>query len=370
VHVLILNWRDIRSPRAGGAEVLTHEVAGGLAAIGASVTLFTSRPDGLAEREEIDGVQVVRRGSELTTRLHAPSFARAKCWDVVVEEINTLPYFAPIWNRGRTLLFMPQLAREVWWYEAPGPTAAIGYTIEPAYLALYRKTEAITISRSTATDLRSIGLQAPVHVLPMATGEPALGVLEAKAPRPDLIVVGRLVPSKRVDHALAALAELQMTHPDATLTIVGDGPQRSRLEEVARRLGIDAAVVFVGTVSQEQKSNLYRGASILVGCAVREGWGLTVTEAARLGTPAVAYDVPGFRDSIVPGRTGLLTDPQPEALAAAVSSLVDDPARYASLRRSAWEQTRGSTWRSTRNAFAEIVFRSPPAQLSGVRSNS
>ncbi len=110
MKLLILNWRDLRSPRAGGAELLTHEIAKRLVVRGHEVTWFTSRPDGLAAEEEIDGVRIVRRGSELTTRLHAPSFARRGTFDVVVEQINTLPYFAPLWSRAPTRR-APQSAR-------------------------------------------------------------------------------------------------------------------------------------------------------------------------------------------------------------------------------------------------------------------
>src|SRR3954453_20975044 len=102
MNVLFLNWRDVRSPRAGGAELLTHEVARRLVDRGARVRLFTSRPDGLPARETIDGVEIVRRGSELTTRLFAPRAASGDAWDVVVEEINTLPYLSHLWSRSRS----------------------------------------------------------------------------------------------------------------------------------------------------------------------------------------------------------------------------------------------------------------------------
>ena len=100
MKILILNWRDIRSPRAGGAELLTHEIAAAWSQRGDQVTLFTSRGAGAPAREEIDGVHVVRRGSELTTRFFAPRSLGRQSWDVIVEEINTLPYFSPLWSRA------------------------------------------------------------------------------------------------------------------------------------------------------------------------------------------------------------------------------------------------------------------------------
>jgi glycosyltransferase involved in cell wall biosynthesis len=367
VRILILNWRDLRSPRAGGAEVLTHEVATRLVARGDEVVWFTSRPNGAPAREEVDGVSIVRRGSELTTRLFAPAFARRSYWDVVVEEINTLPYLTPLWARTRPLLFIPQLAREVWWHEAPLPLAAVGYLSEPLYLSVYRRTEAVTISRSTLGDLRRLGNRAPIHVIPMASSAPALPALPEKEPRGRLLIIGRLVPSKRVDHAIRALAELRRTHGSATLAIVGDGPERGSLERLAAELGVREAVEFAGRVSEEGKLALLQDADLVVACSIREGWGLTVTEAARLGTPSVGYRIHGLRDSVVDGRTGLLTESAPAALAAGVLRLLDDHALYTRLRHHAWQHAAELSWDRTASAFATVLdlhARAPAAQPS------
>ena len=359
MNILILNWRDIRSPRAGGAEVLTHEIASRLVERGDQVTLFTSREAGAAAEDVIDGVRVVRRGSEVTTRLFAPRFARSQSWDVVVEEINTLPYFSQLWSRARTLLFIPQLAREVWWHEAPRPLAAVGYASERMLLASYRNTEVVTISASTVADLREIGLRAPIHVIPMASSTPALSAVPKKVPSGHLIIVGRLVSSKRVDDSIRALSQLRRDLPIARLTIVGDGPQRASLEALARELEVDDSIEFAGKVPEDEKARLLQDADVLVACGVREGWGLTVTEAARVGTPSVCYRVPGLRDSVVDGRTGLLTDANPTALASGVRFLLEDPDRYQRFRVNAWKHNAELSWERTASAFAHVLSRRP-----------
>ena len=355
MRVLLLNWRDIRSPRAGGAEVLTHEIAKRLATRH-EVTWFTSRSDGQLPEEEIDGVRVVRRGSELTTRFFAPRFARKASWDVIVEEINTLPYFAHAWGAAPSVLFIPQLAREVWWYEAPKPVAWAGWAAEPLYLAAYRGVRGITISNSTCADLRRLGLRASIDVLPIGVSTPALPQLTVKEPGSSLVSVGRLVPSKRFDHAIRALADLRKSDSSAQLTIIGEGRERTSLERLAERLGLADAVRLTGRVSEDEKVEMLREAGLLVACAVREGWGLTTTEAARLGTPAVSYDVPGLRDSVIDGQTGVLTEPTPEALAAGVRRLLDDPARYAALRKAAWERWRHVSWDLTAESFERSLL--------------
>jgi len=355
MRILVLNWRDVRSPRAGGAEVVTHEVAKRLVAAGHEVTQFVARPDGFASVEDVEGVMVVRRGSELTTRLAAPRFARSGTWDVVVEEVNTLPYFAPLWSRAPVVLFMHQLAREVWFYESPKPLALLGYAAEPVYLQAYRGCAKVTVSASTRDDLLGLGLGGPVHVIPEAVSTPVLDRLTAKRPAPRLAWVGRLVPSKRPDHAVRALAALRELLPDATLTLVGDGPERSRVERLAAELGVIGALTLTGRIDEDEKLAILRDAGLLIATSAREGWGLTVTEACRLGTPAVAYDVAGLRDSIVDGRTGVLTSQSPEALAAGVHALVTDELRYTRLREGAWRLARELTWDRTAHAFERVL---------------
>lgn len=333
---------------------MTHEIARRLAAHN-EVTWLTSRPGSLPPEEERDGVRIVRRGSELTTRLAAPGFVRSEKWDVIVEEINTLPYFAHLWARSPTVLFIPQLAREVWWYEAPRTIAPIGYVIEPLYLAAYRRQDVITISRSTRDDLWSLGLRGPIHVVPMGASNPPLSDLPPKRPTGRLVAIGRLVGSKRFDHAIYALERVRAVLPNAVLTVIGDGPARTTLLQTADRLGLGTAVHLPGLVSETEKKKILEGADLLLACSVREGWGLTPTEAARLGTPAVAYDVPGLRDSIVNERTGLLTEPRPASLAEAIIRVLTDEALYGSLREQAWISSRELSWDRTASAFERAL---------------
>jgi glycosyltransferase involved in cell wall biosynthesis len=355
MRILILNWRDPRSPRGGGAELLTHEVAQRLVVRGHEVTWFSSRPDGLPAEETVDGVRIVRRGSELTTRWFAPAFARRLQPDLIVDEVNTIPYFAPQWSRVPVLFWINQLAREVWWHEAPKPLAALGYASEPLYLQAYRSTPTVTISESTRDDLLRLGSHARIDVMPMAVNTEPLAELPSKRLEGHLLAIGRLAPSKRYDHAIRALAELRRTHPAATLTIIGDGPERERLESLARELGIADAVALTGRVDEAEKTRLLTDSDVLVGTSAREGWGLTVTEAAVRGTPAVVYDVPGFRDSVVDGRTGLLAGETPRSLVHAIRPILDDRVLYDRLRAGARRQARMLDWDRTADAFEAAV---------------
>ena len=361
MKLLLLNWRDIRNPRAGGAETLTHEVARRFVQRGHQVTWLTSRSPGLKSEEWLDGVRILRRGSELTTRLYAPRVGRNGDYDLVVEEVNTLPYFSPAWSRAPTLLHINQLAREVWWYEAAKPVAALGYVSEPLYLQAYRRVPTVTISESTLHDLQRLGLKGRIDVIPMAVNVEPVDELLPKRLEGHLIAVGRLAPSKRYDHAIDALAILRRMFSAATLTIVGDGSERGALERHALAAGVADAVRFAGAVDEQEKVRLLTEADVLVGCSAREGWGLTVTEAAIRGTVSVVYDIPGFRDSVVHERTGILTESTPSALAAGIASVVATSDVYERLRSSALASARELSWEKTVDAFefAAEAARSP-----------
>lgn len=355
MRILLLNWRDIRSARGGGAERVTHDVARGLVELGHAVSWLSSRTDDLPPTEVIDGVRIIRRGSELTTRFFAPRTARQVEPDVVLEEINTLPYLSPLWSKAPVLLYMNQLARDVWWYEAPFAVAAVGYVAEPLYLQVYRRCDAVTISVSSRDDLRQVGIGGTISIAPMVADVERVAVLGQKPRTGALVAVGRLTPSKRYDHAIAALARLRLRYPSATLTLIGDGRSRQSLERAAEAAGVARAVRFAGRVSEAEKSLILTASDVLVGTSVREGWGLTVTEAAARGTPSVVYDIPGFRDSVVDGRTGLLVPANSESLAYGVSRLLDDPELYDRLRTEAWYDSESPTHRGTIDTFEQAL---------------
>ena len=296
MRLLILNWRCPTNPRAGGAELLTLRIAERLVRWGHQVTWFASTYPGAPAQDEIKGVRIMRAGGQATVHLHACAWYRrhgAGQFDAVADEINTIPFYAHRYARCCTVAFVMQLAREVWWYEAPLLLALLGYALEPLYLRPYRQSPIVTISQSSADSLRALGLRGPVTVIPMATdfeAEPVLPPLADKEPQRTLVSLGRVVPSKRVSHAIRALAQVRVSGPPVGLWVIGPVTSRyqRQLEGLAADLGVGGRVRFWGRVTETQKRHLLRRAHLLVACSVREGWGLMVTEAGSVGTPAVA----------------------------------------------------------------------------------
>jgi glycosyltransferase involved in cell wall biosynthesis len=358
----MLSWRYLDHPAAGGAEMVTHEVLRRLAAYGHAVTCFTAAYPGAAAEGELDGVRVLRRGGQPTVHLHAWRWLRARRdeFDRVVDQVNTIPFLTPLYvARDRRRLLIMQLAREYWFRETRGAfraVAPLGYLAEPWYLRTYRSTPVITISRSSADDLMRLGVgRAGITIIPMALPTEPLASLEPKSGPWRVIVLGRLTQAKFVEEALDAFDRLRRAVPEARLDIVGEGDPayRRRLESHVARDGI-SAITFHGRVDAARKDALLQRAHVHLFCSHREGWGLTVTEAAAMGTPSIGYDVPGVRDSVASERL-LAPVGDTAALAARMLELHRDRPLYDRLRREAWERTRALSYNATTEAFAAAL---------------
>lgn len=331
MKLLFLSWRDPRNPRAGGAELYTHEVARRLVARGDTVEWFVANFDGASPQEDLDGVRIVRSGKQWS--VHAQAYRhyhrmRQMDFDAVIDEVNTIPFFTPLWARIPSLLLIYQLAREVWWRESVFPINAVGYAVEPAYLRLYRRTPSLTISASTESDLRHLGFTAPITVLPIGL-EPMTVPTVAKDSVTTFVFVGRMAPSKRVHDIVEAFA-IYRKNAAGRLWLIGDGDDgyvRS-LHTRVRAAGLEPDVEFLGRLSTDEKHERMARAHVLLMASVREGWGLSIAEANACGTPAIAYDVHGLRDAVRDGETGLLVPATPARMASAMSELASHSDMY------------------------------------------
>lgn len=360
----MLNWRYVDHPQAGGAEIVTHEVLRRLAGHGHAVTCFTAAHDGAPATSEIDGVRIVRQGRQWSVHVRAWRWLRVRLdeFDRIVDQTNTIPFLTPLYARRHDpTLFIHQLAREYWFRESPGLfklVAPLGYLAEPVYLRVYRRSPVITVSPSSAADLERLGIGGRgLTIMPQALPFPADAAPAVKAEgAPRIVAIGRLTPAKFVEEAIRAFALLRRRHePEATMVVAGSGDPayRRELEALAEREA-PGAVRFAGRVDEADKLDLLRDAHLHVFASHREGWGLTVTEAAAVGTPSVGYDAPGVRDSIGdPASLAPIGDV--EALSERMASILADPARYETVRRAAWEDARTRTYERTAAVIADAL---------------
>jgi len=361
MRILILNWRDPKNPRAGGAETFTFEVARRLVEAGDEVEWFSAAFPGAAAEEEVEGIRLVRQGRQWTVHWKAFGHYRnshSKRFDILIDEVNTMPFFTPLWSDIPKRMLVFQLAREVWWYESPFPLNALGYAAEPQYLKVYRKTPVLTISKSTENDLRHLGFSGPITVLPIGI-EPSREDAERKLSVPTFLFVGRLVPSKQVPDILRAFSLFHQEIGDGQLWLIGDGNESyvRQLKRQAVDLGVADKVEFCGRVSADEKAQRMSAAHMLLMSSVREGWGLATSEAAAFGTPSVVYDAPGLRDAVKDWETGRVVPPLPAELAKAMVQLWNDQPLYRRIAAAAKESVRRLSFDATASLFREALAR-------------
>ena len=344
LRLLILNWRDPMNPRAGGAETFTHEVARRLVASGDTVDWFSAGFPGAATEEELDGVRIFRKGRQWT--VHWRAFRRYRghlrgLYDAVIDEVNTIPFFTPLWAQIPYFMLIHQLAREVWWYESPLPLSAMGYLAEPLYLQCYRRAPIFTVSASTKRDLRRFGLKGRITIIPEGLQQISQPKVD-KPSIPSFLYVGRMSPSKRIGDIVQAFAKFRALLGVGQLWLVGQGsvPYTRELHALVDRLGLTKHVQFCGWLPSAEKQQRMALAHMLLMTSAREGWGLVVIEGNACGTPSVVYDVPGLRDAVRHEQTGLIVRPSPSELTKGMLRLWTDKAMYLRLSFEArrWSQ--------------------------------
>jgi glycosyltransferase involved in cell wall biosynthesis len=340
VHVLLVNWQDRENPQAGGAELHLHEIFGRVAAMGHRITLLCGGWNGGTALAELDGMTVHRLGTRYTfpflARRWFDRHRQALGIDLLVEDINKVPLFTPRWGAPAVMALVPHLFGTTVFREAPWPLAAAVWLSERPLGAVYRDVPFEAISVSTADDLvaRGIPRERIEVIYPGIDTARFTPAPEQRDPEPLFVYLGRLKRYKGVDVVLRAFAELR--HPTARLLIAGTGDHRPALERLAASLDLGERARFLGFITEEEKLALLRRAWSLLFASPKEGWGITNLEAAACGTPVIASDSPGLRESVRDGETGFLVPHgDVRAMAARMRELAGAPARLATFAASA-----------------------------------
>ena len=338
---------------------------GRLASRGHEIHLLCSGWEGAEARDLLDGIQVHRVARRYTFSLHARRYFRTHLaplgFDVVVEDLNKVPVFTPSWSRVPVVVLVHHLFGSTAFKSAPIPLAAATWLLERPIPRRYRGVPMVAVSESTRDDLAARGLDADlIDVVPNGVDitrycpDPEV----SRFPTPTVLYLGRLQRYKGVDVLLRAAARLREASTPVRVLIGGRGDDLERLGSLSAELGLTEQVEFLGFVSEERKLELFRRAWIHALPSAKEGWGIAVIEAGACGTPSVASDVPGLRESVRHGDTGLLV-PHGDvgALAGAVHRLCADETLRDELGRAAMEYARRFTWDGAANRIEEILRR-------------
>lgn len=326
MKILVLNWQDQLNPQAGGAEIHFREIFRRVAAAGHRVDLLCSGFDAAPRHVVLDGIAVHRVGNRhsypfVVHRYYSEKLA-AENYDVVIEDLNKVPLFTPLWRIPRVVALVHHLFGATAFREALPPLAAGVWLSEKPLGIVYRNTPFEAVSESTADDLVARGIpRANIRVIYNGVDTATLTPGETeRAERPLFVYLGRLKRYKRVDLVIRAFA--QLGDPGATLEIAGTGDYRASLERLAQSLDLTSRVKFLGFIPEEEKVHLLRRAWATVLASPKEGWGISNLESAACGTPVVASNSPGIRESVVDGKTGFLVPrSDPHSMASAMRTL-------------------------------------------------
>jgi glycosyltransferase involved in cell wall biosynthesis len=354
VRILVLNWHDHENPQAGGAEIHLREIFSRIVARGHTVDLLCSSWENAPERVNLDGIDVHRVGSRQTYPFLARGYYANKLaannYDVLIEDLNKVPLYTPLWGAPKLLALVHHLFGSTVFREAPLPLAAAVWLSERALGALYRNVPFQAVSVSTADDLVSRGIpRGSIRIIYNGVDSEKLtpNPVERSA-TPLFAYLGRLKKYKRVDIVIRAFAHLSL--PDARLEIAGMGDYRAPLERLVESLGLSDRVRFLGFISEEAKLHLLRRAWASTLASPKEGWGISNLEAAACATPVIAANSPGIRESVIDGETGFLV-PQNDAgaMTAAMRGLVESPSLVSSLGAAGRRFAESFTWERAAN---------------------
>lgn len=359
MKILALNYRDRLHPAAGGAERHLHQIFSRLVKRGHQVVLLTTSFAGAAEREVVDGILVVRHGGDLTFQLtvkkYLPKLDREFGFDIVYEDLNKLPLFTPYLTRKPHLVQIHHLWRSSIFAEASFPVAFGVWLFETLIPKFYRNSRFVAVSPSTCAELQKLGIASSRTALVYngTNGVPAGFVKPQKSTpqgssvagninAPYFLWLSRVHKYKGVMTALRAFKIFADTHRNVRLKIAGDGPMLKEIPAILDSLdksgkaNLKSRVDLLGYVSKERKQDLMAGALALLQTSEKEGWGLTVIEAAELGTTTIASRVPGLVDSVRDGETGLLFKKRDaRACANCMSRIAEIPELRCSLEQGA-----------------------------------
>ena len=347
----VVAWRDFDDPEAGGSELHAHRVMTAWSSAGIDVSMVTSSvPDGPKEVRR-DGYRVVRRAGRYavfprTALLGA--LGRIGSGDGLVEIWNGMPFFSPLWAHSPHIVFLHHVHAEMWKMVLPSGLAESGYAIEHRLAPpVYRRTRIVTLSASSKREIVD-QLRIPHHrvsVTPPGV-EPQFSPGGQRSDTPLVVAVGRLVPVKRLHLLIEALIRLKPDHPELTAVIAGEGYERPALEALIHDAGAESWISLPGYVSEDDLIDLYRRAWLVASTSLREGWGMTVTEAGACGTPSVVSRISGHEDAVRDGITGILVD-HPEEFAGAIDTVLRDDVLRKQLGMAALDHASRFTWDAT-----------------------
>lgn len=365
MNILVLSWRGIGHPKAGGAEIVVMEHAKAWAKAGNNVTIFTSSYDGGVSKEKIEGVEFIRQGGEIIS-VHIKAFlwflfgVHPK-FDIVIDHFHGIPFFTPLYVKVKKIVNIHEIAGEVWFVNFNFFIALIGYILEPLIIKIiYRNIPFMTGSNSTKQALIDVGInEARINVINHGVTIINLKKRVTKFKEFSFIFLGNITKDKGVEDIIEAynifVSRINEKHQ---LRIVGKGEKNyvDYLRDKVRKLRLEDQIKFDGFVNESKKFELLKRSCILLHASVKEEWGLVVIEAAAMGTPTIGYNIPGLQDSVKNNITGLLCKKNtPEGMAEMMVEVYQNKELYIRLGTASVQWSKTFSWKNSANKSLRLL---------------
>lgn len=356
LRVLWLSHRDLEDPLAGGAERSAREIELGLARRGFKVLALSGAPRHGLPAETTEGLEFDKSGGVLKAHYRALRDLIDFEPDVVVEDLaHVIPWGTGWLRRAPVIAYFRHLHER----SLPGQVAPVMRfalsRLERQYRNVLWATSIVTESATGRRDLMDLGFSSEQIALIPPGVDTVLFRPREPSPTPTMVYFGGLKPYKRPEDALMLFAELRKEMPELTLSIIGAGPSLGALQRQAQRLDLGTSIRFLGRLSNDALAHEVARAWLNVHCAVTEGWCLSAMEAAASGVPTVGYRVPGLRDSLSDGTSGILVhDGDLKALGDAAREVLTG---HKDWRANARRFALGFTWAETVGAWDTLVKR-------------
>ena len=364
MKILALNWNDLRNPYGGGAEVHLEELLRRLVSYGHDVTLFCSGWTDCVAEERIEGVHIIRRGNRFNFNLVAPwhlrSLVKRQQFDLLIEDINKIPFYTPAYLNLKTLVVIPHLFATTVFQEINFVLGTYIYLFERPLVSVYRGRHFNVISESTADDMVARGVpRKDLSVIHCGIDRKTYsydGSVQ-KYERPTVLYLGRIKKYKSIQHLVLAFKQVQDRLGNARLMIVGAGDYLPQLKQLAAAIGVEKDVEFPGYVSLAEKVERMRRSHVSVLPSLKEGWGLTNIEANSVGTAVVAANSPGLRDSVQDGVTGFLYEHgNVDELANKLLLILEDRSLREKLERGGMAWAEKFNWDDAARKFEQLAI--------------
>lgn len=363
MKILALNWNDLKNPYAGGAEVHLEELLRRLVFYGHQVTLFCSGWDNCPPEETIEGIRIIRRGNRynfnLIAPLHLRRLVKEQKFDLLVEDINKIPFYTPAYLDLKTLVVIPHLFATTVFQEVNAILGSYIYLAERPLISVYKGRHFNVISESTAHDIEARGVpRKDISVIHCGIDR-TLYSYRADVPKyeqPTILYLGRIKKYKSIQHLIVAFHRVRQQLPNAKLMIVGTGDYLPELQKLVLALDLKESVEFPGFVSSENKVERMRRAHVSVLPSLKEGWGLTNIEANSVGTTVVAANTDGLKDSVRHNETGLLYEyGNTDQLAEQLLSILSDTQLRERLQQGALAWAAKFSWDDAARKFETLI---------------